>query len=349
MDRQTALPCRTDDLEGLDGRIKSEPEDFAVEEIPLYEPEDDGQHVYVKLTRTGMTTRNVVGELADLFDVDEETIGYAGLKDKVARSTQTFSLDSAEFDRPKPSDDEVADQIDEAMDVEVEFARRHRNKLRRGHLIGNRFRILVREVGGAEAVDRARAIADALVERGVPNFYGAQRFGDDGDNAERGREIIERGGDFDGPYWKRNLLCNAYQSALFNRWLTTRIDEDLFDQLLEGDVAKKTDTGGLFEVKDLAQEQPRFDDRDITFTGPIYGDDMWWAVSEAGDLEARILEEAEVTVDALGAVGLSGSRRRGRIHLDGIDVEETGEGLELQFALPKGAYATVVLREFLTE
>ena len=348
MDRQTDRPFRTDDLEGLAGDIKEHPEDFGVEEIPLYEPEDDGQHVYVRLTRTGMTTREVVDELADLFGVSPRSIGYAGLKDKEARATQTFSLDSADFERPKPSDEEVAEQVEATLDVEVEFARRHRNKLRRGHSIGNRFRIVLRGDAGEDAVERARAIAEALVDRGVANFYGAQRFGDDGDNAERGREIIE-GGDFDGPHWKRNLLCNAYQSELFNRWLTARIEEGMFDRLLEGDVAKKTDTGGLFEVEELEREQPRFDRREITFTGPIYGDDLWWAVSEAGELEERILEESGVTVDDLGDAGLSGSRRRGRIHLESIEVEPHEEGVELRFALPKGAYATVVLREFLAE
>ncbi|MFB6376148.1 MAG: tRNA pseudouridine(13) synthase TruD, partial [Bradymonadaceae bacterium] len=171
--------------------IKDDPEDFVVEEIPLYEPDDDGQHVYVKLTRTGMTTREVVDGLAELFGIAESTIGYAGLKDKQARATQTFSLDSAEFERPKPSDGEVAEQVEAEMGVEVEFARRHRNKLRRGHSIGNRFRVLVRGVDGEADVERAQSIAEALIERGVPNFYGAQRFGRDGDNAEKGRAIIK--------------------------------------------------------------------------------------------------------------------------------------------------------------
>ncbi|MFB6376149.1 MAG: hypothetical protein ABEN55_24195, partial [Bradymonadaceae bacterium] len=76
-----------------------------------------------------------------------------------------------------------------------------------------------------------------------------------------------------------------------------------------------------FEVKKLDQEQPRFEDREITFTGPIYGDDLWWAVSDAGELEERILEEAGVTIDQLGEAGLSGSRRRGRIHLESIEVD----------------------------
>lgn len=345
MDHQPDLPYRTDDLDGISGDLKQQPEDFAVDEIPLYEPDDDGQHVYLKVTRTGMTTREVVDGLAKLFEVPRQSIGYAGLKDREAEATQRFSLDTAKFERPKPGDDEVAEQVADKLEVEVEYARRHRNKLRRGHLIGNRFRIVV---AGTEEGDleRARAIGDALVDRGVANFYGAQRFGNDGNNAERGLEIIQ-GGDWEGPGWKRNLMCNAYQSELFNRWLTTRIDEDQFDELLEGDIAKKTDTGGLFEVEELEREQPRFADRDITFTGPVYGDDLWWAVSDAGELEERILEESEVTMEQLDDARLSGSRRRGRIHLEGIEIESVDRGLEFRFSLPKGAYATVSLREFL--
>ncbi len=348
MDQQPDLPFRTDDLEGISGEIKVRPGDFAVEEVPLYEPDDDGQHVYVKLTRTGRTTREIVDALAELFDVPKRTIGYAGLKDRRAEATQRFSLDTAEFSRPKPDDDEVADRVAGELEVEVAYARRHRNKLRRGHLVGNRFRIVVAGAGSDEDVQRTGAVAEALVERGVPNFYGAQRFGDDGDNAARGLEIL-KGGDWSGPHWKRELMLNAYQAELFNRWLVARLEEDVFDGLLEGDIAKKTDTGGLFEVEELAREQPRFENREITFTGPIFGGDLWWPGGAAGEFEERILEESEATEEAFSEAGLSGSRRRGRIHLESIEAASVERGLELRFGLPKGAYATVVLREFLRE
>lgn len=346
MNRQTQLPFRTDDLDTIGGEIKESASDFVVEEVPLYEPEEDGQHVYVRLTREGRTTREVVERLAEIFGVSQGTIGYAGMKDRQARATQTFSLDSAAFDRPKPSDEEVAARIREEMDCDVSFARRHRNKLRRGHLVGNRFRVLIRSPKAADSVERARAIADALIERGVPNFYGAQRFGREGDNAAKGLEIL-RTGSFDGPHWKRRLLCNAYQSSLFNRWLAERMDRGDFDRLLLGDVAKKTDTGGLFEVEELDREQERFERREITFTGPIYGHDLWWAVGEAGEFERAFFEEADVGMEALREANLKGSRRRGRIHLDELEVAAAEDGVELTFELPKGAYATVVLREFL--
>lgn len=346
MDRQPDLPFVTPELGAPGGVARIEPSDFVVEEVPLYEPNDDGQHVYVRLTREGRTTREVVDDLADLFDVPASTIGYAGLKDRESRATQTFSLDSAKFDRPKPTDEEVGERVEEDLDVEVEYARRHRNKLRRGHLIGNRFRIIVRDPDSEPFAERAEEVAEAIVERGLPNFYGAQRFGADGENAERGRRIIA-GEDFDGPGWKRRLLCNAYQSELFNRWLCERLERDGFDRLMEGDIAKKVDTGGLFEVERLDEEQPRFERREITFTGPIYGGDLWEAAGPAGELEREVLESSDFGLDDLGRQGLSGSRRRGRIHIDEIAVDAEESRYTLRFELPKGAYSTMVLREFL--
>jgi tRNA pseudouridine13 synthase len=341
MDLQTDLPFVTGDLPGVGGEIKRRAADFRVEEIPLYEPDEEGQHVYVRLTRQEETTRQVVDRLSNLFAIRKGAIGYAGMKDKEARTTQNFSLDLPHTNADGV--DEIADRLEDETAWKIEWVRRHRNKLRRGHLIGNRFSIVLAEPEGT--VDQARAVAEGLIERGVPNFYGAQRFGRDGDNAEEGRAIVEGEG-FDGPHWKRRFLCNAFQSELYNRWLVARIERGWFDRLLEGDVAKKTDTGGLFEVKEIDDEQPRFDRREITFTGPIYGDDLWWAEGEPGELEETILEESGVGVDALGRAGLSGSRRRGRIHLDELTVEEDERGICLSFALPKGAYATVVLREF---
>jgi tRNA pseudouridine13 synthase len=132
---------------------------------------------------------------------------------------------------------------------------------------------------------------------------------------------------------------------LFNSWLIARIDRDWFERVLMGDVAKKRDTGGLFEVEDPEAEQPRFDRDEITYTGPIYGYRMWWAGGEPGTLERRILEEAGVSEEMLQRAHLNGSRRRARLVLEDLDVESHTEGLLFTFSLPKGSYATTVLRE----
>ncbi len=332
------LPYFTADLPGVGGQIKVEPAHFVVEEIPLYEPSGQGQHVYVRLSREGWTTRALQNELAQLFDLRDVDVGCAGRKDKHARTTQTFSLNM-----PNADETEVARRIEEDLPVELAWVRRHRNKIKAGHLLGNRFRIVV--LGpGEEALPRAEAVVEALRRRGLPNFYGPQRFGREGDNAERGREILFTGR---GPRkrWLRRLLLRAYQSALFNTWLVRRIERGWFERLLTGDIAKKLDTGGLFEVEDAQAEQTRFERYEITYTGPIYGSRMWWAEGEPGDLEREVLEQAGVTEEMLDRAHLSGSRRRARLLLDDLTVEPHPDGLLFTFSLPKGSYATTVLRE----
>lgn len=334
------LPFITADLPGIGGEIKAEPAHFVVEEIPLYEPVGEGEHVYVRLTREGWTTRALQQQLISLFGLREVDVGCAGLKDKHARVTQTFSLLVRDVDEAT-----VSRRIQEDLAVEVVWVRRHRNKLRRGHLLGNRFYIVVLHPE-PEAIARAEAIAQALLEHGLPNFYGTQRFGIEGDNAQRGREMLLSGR---GPRerWLKRFLLSAYQAALFNAWLTERIRRGWFERLLTGDIAKKTDTGGLFEVMDAEVELPRFQRREITYTGPIYGARMRWASGEPGELEQRVLEAAEVKTEMLRRARLDGSRRPARLFLDDLGIEPHSDGLLFTFTLPKGAYATTVLREFM--
>ena len=334
-----ALPFITGDLPGIGGEIKVEPAHFVVEEIPLYEPIGEGEHVYVRLVREGWTTRSLQQRLARLFGLSEVDVGCAGLKDKWARVTQTFSLRLRDTDEA-----EVVRRIQDALPVEVLWARRHRNKLRAGHLLGNRFRVVVSRPG-PEAMARAEAIARALRARGLPNYYGAQRFGVNGDNAQRGRAILFNRGP--RQRWLRRFLLSAYQAALFNTWLAERIRRGWFDRLFVGDIAKKTDTGGLFEVTDAAAERPRFERGEITYTGPIYGARMRWAGGEPGALEREVLEEAGVSVEMLRRARLDGSRRPARLYIDDLRVTPHDAGLLFTFTLPKGAYATVLLREFM--
>lgn len=334
-----AMTFITADLPGVGGEIKAVPAHFVVKEIPLYEPAGEGEHVYVCLTREGWTTRALQKRLAGLFDLRVVDVGCAGLKDKLARVTQTFSL-------LLPGMDEVtvARRIQEALPVEVAWARRHRNKLRAGHLLGNRFRVVVRHPE-PDAMARAGGIVRALQARGVPNYYGVQRFGVNGDNALRGRKVLLGYGPRER--WLKRFLLSTYQSALFNAWLSERIRRGWFARLLSGDIAKKTDTGGLFDVVDVEVEGCRFQEGEITYTGPIYGARMRWASGEPGELERQVLEAADVTIEMLRRGRLDGSRRTARLFPWELDVELHPDGLLFALALPKGAYATTILREFM--
>jgi tRNA pseudouridine13 synthase len=211
-------------------------------------------------------------------------------------------------------------------------------------LLGNHFRIVLLHPE-PEAMARAEVIAQALQAHGLPNFYGVQRFGIDGDNAQRGREVLLGRGPRER--WLKRFLLSAYQAALFNVWLIERIRRGWFERLLTGDIAKKTDTGGLFEVMEAAVELPRFQKGEITYTGPIYGTRMRWASGEPGALERMVLETAEVTTEMLRRARLDGSRRPARLFLSDLSIELRSNGLLFTFTLPKGAYATTLLREFM--
>jgi len=333
------LPYITQDLPGIGGWIKNQPNHFIVEEIPLYDPAGQGDHVYVRLVREDWTTRSLMEALGKIFALREVDLGCAGLKDRQARVTQTISLLLPQMD-----EEAVAGRIAENLPVQVLEVRRHTNKLKTGHLLGNRFTVVIEGVG-REILSRAGEIAAVLNSRGLPNFYGPQRFGLKGDNAARGRELILG----KGPRrpWLKRFLLSAFQAELFNDWLAERIRRGWFERLMTGDIAKKISTGGLFQVEDLQVEQPRFENKEITYTGPIYGGRMRWAGGEPGALERLILDNSGVTEENLARARLDGSRRPARLFVEGLRLDLIDTGLALSFSLPKGSYATTLLREFM--
>jgi tRNA pseudouridine13 synthase len=162
------LPFLTQDKPGTGGRIKVLPEDFLVEEIPLYEPGGQGQHIYVLLEKRGLSTREAIGAIARGLDVPTRDIGYAGMKDARAVTRQMISINNIEPER--------VEALDLSPEINILSVSSHRNKLKLGHLAGNRFTIRVRDVT-REALPIAEAVLAELDRRGVPNYFGAQRFG----------------------------------------------------------------------------------------------------------------------------------------------------------------------------
>lgn len=331
-------PFITPELPGIGGAIKLAPEHFIVREIPLYLPSGTGKHLYLNLTRSGMNTRQVVDILAEVFGVDQGGIGLAGLKDKQATATQRFSLPGEGLDP------EEAARALQGSGLTLNQAAWHTNKLKRGHLLGNHFTIVV---AGPEpgALERAQAIAATLARRGLPNFFGSQRFGASGDNAMQGRRILAGRGSPRG--WRAQLMLSAYQSLLFNAWLAERLARGWFRRMLAGDQAKKYDTGGMFLVTDEHAETARLAAGEITHTGPIFGSKTRPALGEPGRLEAEVLAASGVSADDFRRCRLKGSRRPGRLLVDEVEITEHPQGLQFSFALPKGAYATVLMREFM--
>lgn len=326
-------PFFTPQLPGIEGQIRGAPEEFQVTEIPIYTPSGQGEHYYVFVEKTGLTTRQVFEFIRDELRINEAGIGVAGLKDKMAVTRQWISVPARARDR--------MDGLDLLPGVRVLETGLHPNKLGVGHLRGNRFRILIREVA-PQALPRARAILEALTAQGVPNYYGPQRFGLEGKNPERGYELVT-GGRGRGSIWLKRFLIGSLQSLLFNDWLGWRIDNSLYSQLMLGDVAKKHETGGEFVVEDLEAENPRALRLEISATGVLHGKKIRQAQADARLIEDQILAQYGLQRNQFDA--RRGDRRLLRFPLESYQLETTDQGLWIEFFLPKGAYATSLLRE----
>ncbi|MGC9467807.1 MAG: tRNA pseudouridine(13) synthase TruD [Anaerolineae bacterium] len=340
-----SVPYLTAELPGVGGVLRDEIEDFIVDEVPAYEPCGDGEHTYFRIEKRNIATMEVVKRIARQLDIAPRRLSYAGLKDARAIARQTLS---AHFVPPE--------QIEklELDNVRVLWVSRHRNKLRPGHLRGNRFTLRIREVV-PEAEGRAAAISEVLSARGVPNAYGPQRFGNRGDNHIVGYHLVRDDyGALQAMGIRRpsrrmfQFFISALQSALFNQVVARRIQAETLDTVIAGDVARKEDTGGIFTVEDVEAERPRAAAWEISATGPIYGYKMMEAQEAARDLEAGVLAEAGLTLEDFRPVRARGLRRPLRYNPEGLTWEMEPEGnLVVSFFAPKGSFATMLLRELM--
>lgn len=321
----------------LSGALRARPEDFVVDEVPAYLPEGKGEHLYVRFEKTDIDTQEAVRRIARALGVDPRQAGVAGLKDRRAITRQWASFPSA------ASPSALEETIDGVRVLEVS---RHTNKLRTGHLRANRFEILLRDAGSEGLEEAARRVGE-LERRGVPNYFGEQRFGRGGANLGAARAWILDGGRAPRDRFQRKLMVSVLQAALFNELLAERVSEGTFDGALEGDLLRKEDTGGLFVCTDPAVDGPRAARFEVSATGPMFGARMRWPEAEARGRELAALERCGMAPDDLERFRASGegTRRPYRVRPEGLTLRCEPEGVRLGFTLPSGAYATVVLRE----
>jgi tRNA pseudouridine13 synthase len=343
-------PLQLGSQPGTGGRIGPEAEDFRVDEIPLYPTRGEGQHYFVLLEKRELTTERLVQAVAKASGAKPFEIGSAGMKDKHAVTSQWLSVPATAKAPP------LQWQLPEG--IRLLEATRHDNKLRTGHLLGNRFRIRLIDLEGTDLLARAHTVRDALLRDGLENYFGAQRFGFGGQNLERALAFARNGcrgrNRFDA-----KLYPSVLQSEVFNRYLHRR-KELGFDRLILGEVVRLNQSGAHFVVEDLDREQPRFAAGDLHLTGPMFGPKCRPASAAGLQLEEQIL--AELGIDAEMRTSLSrhapGTRRDLVVRLEALDVvieapanaepegAEGQRGLVLEFALPAGSYATQLIREF---
>jgi tRNA pseudouridine13 synthase len=342
-DPLAAPPFATADLPGIGGHIKAQPEDFEVEEVPAYEPSGQGDFLYLWVEKRDVGAEYFTRQVARRLDLGPEEVGTAGLKDRHAVTRQMVSV---------PARAEPALPRLDGEGIRLLRVSRHSNKLKPGHLRGNRFRILVRGVA-PEAAERLPPLIERLLRLGLPNYYGPQRFGRDGETVRLGLSLLRPDpgaprGRPPSPFLRR-LALSAAQSALFNYHLAARFRDGLLRTVLPGDVMAKWPFGGMFVAEDVAREQERLDARETVPTGPIFGRKMFAPASEASRREEEALREAGLTPQAFHGFGklLSGTRRHALVYVDDLTGSLEAEGARLTFTLPAGSYATVLLREIM--
>ena len=325
-------------------RLGSTPEDFIVDEIPLFAPSGSGGHTFVRVEKRGRTTEEVARLLARMAGVPHAEVGYAGRKDKQAVARQWFSV---------PGLEPTAALALDADGVRGLEAVRHEQRLRTGQLRGNRFELIVRELSGQQ-IARAPAAAEGIRRVGFPNWFGAQRFGRDGDNAERARALL-RGGDPGRDRRAARFLLSALQAEVFNAFLAARALP--LDALEVGEVATIHASGGSFVVEDLAREAPRAAAFEISASGPIFGTKLLAPRGAPAEREAALLRAAGVPerIAAPRGIKLRGARRSVRVPVPDLAVEPVAseaiapEAVRLRFTLPAGSYATVLAHALFTE
>ena len=353
------------------GSIKEHPEDFIVEEIPLYEPCGSGEHVYISVRKTNISHDSLLNVVARALNVSTRAIGYAGRKDLYATTTQLLSAHLPEID---------VELLNDTRNVELLWQSKHTNKLRRGHLLGNRFKIRIRGVDTAD-VGFIQERMERLSREGIPNSFGPQRFGNHKNNHHLGKALLKEdwdqliellgGGDevlaqrvaqrrSRGAIAKplRKLWVNALQSAIFNGVLEQRIAEGTWNTPLIGDlVCKHGARGRTFEATteeiDSVEFQSRVDSVEISPTGPMWGKKMREPAGNIFDKEMAVLKSFGLTQSQFATTrqyGM-GARRPLRVPVDNTEVtegnDERGFFVLAQFELPAGSYATTLIESLL--
>ncbi len=373
------------------------PEDFIVEEIPLYDFSGEGEHTILKIEKCNVSTFDAIRRICRQIKFKDKNVGLAGLKDSQAITQQYLSFQLV----PEESFRDI-----DIRDVKILNIYRHNNKLRRGQLRGNKFTCIIREVD-ENAEEIAQKIAEEIKKSGLPNYYDSQRFGMLDNNHVLGLCLIKR--DYKGfvsefmkslaepapdayeailqefyhEAWEKTpdnrrdelkilhtivqfddferavktlpkrtlkLLVSSFQSYLFNDLLDVRIDNGKFNTFDKGDVAYLHRNGAAFVIEDVDAEILRCKNFEISPSGPIFGTKSLLAEDAPGEIEREILEKNGLELEdfKLGdGLGQKGARRPFRIKVENLQVNADSEkNLHVEFELPSGSYATILLKEF---
>ncbi len=313
--------------------LKAECADFVVKEQLGYDMSSDGEFVTVKVRKTDCNTLFVGEQLAKFAGISARNMSYAGLKDRKAVTEQWFSLQMP--GQPTPDFSQFS-----LEGVEILEITRHQRKIRIGSLQGNHFEILLRN---AEETDELKVQLDFLAKNGFPNYFTEQRFGRDGNNLTQALrwangeiKVKDRN--------KRSFYLSAARSEIFNLIVSKRMELNLAQQILVGDVLQLNGSHSWFvvdESEDLAQLQQRLAQQDVLLTAPLIGEEEKSAV----DFENEIFAQHQALFDLMRQERMKAARRPILMQPQQFQWQFEPNGLRLQFALPAGSYATALIRE----
>lgn len=322
------------------GLIRARSDDFVVEELPVQEPEGTGEHLWLWVEKRGENTEAVAKRLARAAGVKPLAVGYAGRKDRHAVTRQWFSV------QLPGGDDAAVPPGFENEHLRVLRAVRHTRKLRVGALRGNRFILHLRELKAEPQRLEQRLIA--IAERGVPNYFGEQRFGRGGANLNAALGLFA--GRVERDRKRRGLYLSAARSALFNGILAQRVREACWDRLLPGEAVMLDGSNSFFVAEEIdAELERRLREHDVHPSGALWGQGEPTSRAEAGRLEQAVAAQAVELAQGLAAAGLRQERRVLRLcpRKMSWSHDATERSLRLEFVLPAGAFATAVLRDLL--
>lgn len=318
--------------------LKEQPEDFRVTEVLDIELSGAGEHLWLLLEKRNLNTEDVARQLARAAGVKLQDVSYSGMKDKRAITSQWFSLQL-----PGRADPDFSALWND--DLRCLDSRRHSRKLQRGAHSANHFAIRLSHLQASQSELDQRL--DQIAVAGVPNYFGPQRFGRDGGNIDQARHWAERGA-LPPARGTRSRLLSTARSLIFNQLLAQRVADGSWNTLCDGDCLAFTDSRSHFAAQRLVADDPRFDALDVHPTGPLWGAGESPATEAVLALEQRVAATEPALCAWLEAAGLEQQRRILRLPITGLTWHyPSADCLELEFTLPTGCFATVILRELL--
>ncbi|WP_413110960.1 tRNA pseudouridine(13) synthase TruD [Thaumasiovibrio sp. DFM-14] len=318
------------------GIMKAVPEHFIVKEVLGFEFSGQGEHFMVHVRKRGENTKYVVNELAKACGVKSRDVSWAGLKDRHAVTEQWLSVHL-----PGQPDPDLSEFVATHPGVEILATARHDKKLRPGDLLANQFELVVTELSEFEQLEERLAL---IAQKGVPNYFGSQRFGRQGNNVTRARawgndEFRVRDKS------KRSFYLSAARSWLFNMVLSQRIEQGLIEQVLDGDSLYYTDNAQYVVVN--KDNQLDVDNGIAQISGPLTGDNALPTQADAAEFEQAVLDHEPLLLKVIRDNRMRHDRRALMLHPQAMNWQLEEQQLTLSFTLPAGCFATTVLRELI--